>query len=237
MLNRAFAIVVLTVALGATAHAQPSPASRWNAQLTKSTELLKSGDHAQALQVVENVIAEMLDQLGAGDPAKRAFGIAVSHKAIALAGLGRNEDALWYWQTALAVYPPLARSDVATFGEAGAFLAANRELRKPLASAAKTASDAPDVTVPKLLHRVNAEYPAGARHFGARGSITVNVLITREGRVRSPVIVEALPAPTLAYATLEALRQWKFEPGKRGGEPVDVELELVVDFRLSGPSR
>jgi periplasmic protein TonB len=36
----------------------------------------------------------------------------------------------------------------------------------------------------------------------------------------------------LDQAALDAVRQWKFEPATRAGEPVDVYYNLTVNFRL-----
>lgn len=35
-------------------------------------------------------------------------------------------------------------------------------------------------------------------------------------------------------AVIAALREWRFEPGKKGGRAVPVEAEVVVTFRLRG---
>ncbi|MDP9191413.1 MAG: energy transducer TonB [Acidobacteriota bacterium] len=235
MHNRAALLLVLTISLASAVDAQDFTIARWNHQLTQSTKLLTSGKHAAALKIAERVIREMIGQLGSGEAATRAFGIVVSHKALALAGLGREEDALWYWHSVLTLYPALAQSDLSTFGEAGAFLAAHREPRPPADMPEGLQEKPPDVNVqvPKLLRRVNPEYPAGALSLGASGTLIVEVMITKDGKVTAPRVVEPLPAPTMSYTALEALRRWRFEPGRLNGEPVDVILDLTVSFKSS----
>ena len=161
MHNRAAAVLALTLSIALTVQAKDFTVARWNHQLTQSTNLLKSGKHAEALKIAERVIREMIAQLGSGEGATRAFGIVVSHKALALAGLGREEDALWYWHGVLTLYPALAQSDLSTFGEAGAFLAAHREPRPTAEPPEGLQEKPPDVNVqaPKLLKRVEPEYP------------------------------------------------------------------------------
>ncbi len=39
----------------------------------------------------------MVEHLGTGDAAERAFGLAISHKAIAHAELKQYDDARWYF--------------------------------------------------------------------------------------------------------------------------------------------
>ena len=36
----------------------------------------------------------------------------------------------------------------------------------------------------------------------------------------------------LEESAAEALSQWVFEPGRRSGQPVDVQLEIEVNFLL-----
>jgi hypothetical protein len=132
VLNRAARVLVLVLAFAATAHAQRvgplNHTKRWNMKLKESSRLLKSGDHAGSLKIVDRVIREMIDELGPGDAAIRAFGIVLSHKALALAGLGREADALWYWHTVLSLYPSFRQSDLSAFGKAGALLTSNRDV-------------------------------------------------------------------------------------------------------------
>jgi TonB family protein len=52
--------------------------------------------------------------------------------------------------------------------------------------------------------------------------------------VRSPSIQKALPAPTLSYAALEALRRWKFEPARVGGTPIAFLFNLTINYKADG---
>jgi TonB family protein len=171
--------------------------------------------------------------LGPGDSAAYVFGIVVTHKALANAGLGNRDDALWYWHTALGLFPRLAEADLSMFGEAGTFLKEHPpEATRDSSTNRPVVSTAPNVAPPRLLKRVEPQYPAGARTFDVAGILIVEVIIDKEGRVTAPRVRRALPAPTLSYAALEALRQWRFEPGRMGGEPVDVLFNLTVNFKL-----
>jgi TonB family protein len=234
MHNRIVLVVVLIATTATAVHAQRDPIERWNLKLAESAKHLEDGQHAVALKIVERVVHEMYGKLGKGEGAARAFGIAVSYKAVALAGLGREEDALWYWQTALALYPPLAERDLSAFGEAGAFLATHRQPPQALKHAETPTIDAPKIEAPKVLRRAEPVFPAGARTLGATGNLVLEVLITKDGKVTTPRIVEALAAPTMSYAFLEALRKWKFEPGRLNGEPVETTFTMTASF---SPSR
>lgn len=226
MHNRAALVVVLIATIAMAVHAQSNPIERWNLRLTESAERLERGNHAAALKNVERVIREMFRQLGRGDEAARALSIAVSYKAVALAGLGREEDALWYWHTALALYPSVAERDLSAFGEAGAFLAAHREPRR--AETGASAKPDPKIEAPKPIRRVDPQFPGGARAFRGMGNLVVEVVVTKDGKVTAPRIVQPLAAPTMSYALLEALRKWRFEPGTLNGEPV--EMTFIMSY-------
>jgi hypothetical protein len=67
---------------------------------------LTKHDYNAALTISSRVTKEMLESLAPGDGSTKAFGLAIAYKALALAGLDRREEALWYWYTVVAVYPP-----------------------------------------------------------------------------------------------------------------------------------
>lgn len=202
--------------------------SRWHQMLSDSSAALASGDYNHALKVSSRVVDEMVDRLGPGDAETHAFAIAVAHKALSNAGLSRLDDALWYWYLAIALYPAISESDISAYGSAGDFLKAN--LPKALEVTCRVGDK--DVTEPKLLKRVNPTFPAGAQGFGVEGVLIVEVVVDQFGRISSPHIKKPLPAPTFSYSALEAVRKWRFEPGKLHGEAVPVILSLSVNFKL-----
>ncbi|HEX5052123.1 MAG TPA: energy transducer TonB [Planctomycetota bacterium] len=64
-----------------------------------------------------------------------------------------------------------------------------------------------------------------------RPSAVVIFVVDRNGRVETP-IVESATDPAFESAVLTAVRQWKFEPGKRGGEPV--RFRVRQPFKVEG---
>jgi TonB family protein len=227
------AALLLVLIVAAQSHAQrtgpATPPQLWKADLDESAALLQAGEYEHSLKISERVIQEMIDKLGPGDGAMRIFGIAVSQKALAFAGLDRKDDALWYWHTVLTLYPAFAGSDLSKFGDAGAFLAANRDPRQQIDTYKDFNKNA--FRPPTVLKKVMPQYPAGARAFGVGGKLVVRVVITPAGTVSGPVVREALPAPTLSYVALEAVRQWRFIPPMYFGKPIPVQFDLTVNFK------
>jgi outer membrane biosynthesis protein TonB len=58
------------------------------------------------------------------------------------------------------------------------------------------------------------------------------LLMDKSGAIREMWLKKALPAPTISYAVMESVHQWKFEPGTLDGQPVDVLSNLTVNFKL-----
>lgn len=227
---RFLAAALLVLCVVSPAHAGKSwQDEKWIKSIKQTSTLLKRGEYAKALEISDRVVKDMAEQLGPGNAAAEAFGIALTHKALALAGLGKKDDALWYWQVVVGLYPPFERSDLSMFGEPGAFLKANV---LPPAEGMSTPPVSEATTAPVVVTRVEPRYPHGAYVFGSGGMLIVEVTVTKEGTVHSPRVKKPLSAPTLSYAVLEALRQWRFQPAMKDGEPLEVRFALTVNFVL-----
>jgi TonB family protein len=78
---------------------------------------------------------------------------------------------------------------------------------------------------------MKADYPDEARRRGIEGEVVIALVVRRDGSVGDARVVRRLSA-ALDERALWAVRQWRFEPGKYRGAPVDVAVEVVVEFRL-----
>ncbi len=222
---RTYSVVLLITLLTSAATADTKQVlHRWNGWMAESASHLKSGDHKAALKLCNRTIKEMIDQLGPGDASTEMFGTVLTYKAIAHAGLREQEEAVWYWQTVMNLYPQVANTDLSIYGEAGEFLKNNM-------SSAELASPEGDFITPVLRKKTKPKFPHGAHYFGVTGELVVQVVVTPDGRVQSPAIVQALPAPTLSYVALEALRRWRFDPATAGGTPVPYLFTLTINYK------
>src|ERR1043165_5792315 len=168
----------------------------------------------------------LIDSLGPGDAESKWFTVAVAHKAMALAGLGRNDDAIWYWHVALNLYPAIGESDMSMFGAPAEFLKAH-----PLVMP-KVPPFGGAIHAPVTLKRVEPRYPQGAMYFHVTGIAIFESVITSNGDVRDVQMLKGLPSASLSYCALEALRQWKFKPATRDGQPIDVLFNLPFNFKM-----
>ena len=107
---------------------------------------------------------------------------------------------------------------------------------------------------PKVLHKPNPVYPPEAKVDKVEGIFLIDVLVGKDGTIRDARVttsaanlerlseLQARPGATsastqegdlcLAAAALEAVRQWRYEPTIKDGQPVDVRMTLTIRFRL-----
>jgi protein TonB len=85
---------------------------------------------------------------------------------------------------------------------------------------------------PKVIDKVNPEYPKDAREEGVQGTVVLDVVVASDGSVGDVNVVED-PDTRLSHAATAAVVQWRFEPARdSSGKAVSVRYYLTVKFRL-----
>lgn len=84
---------------------------------------------------------------------------------------------------------------------------------------------------PTLLREVKPLYTDEARRRSIVGNVVLEIVVRRDGTVGNLRVIRSLGAG-LDERALEAVRQWRFSPARRQGAPVDVIVEVSVEFRL-----
>ena len=87
------------------------------------------------------------------------------------------------------------------------------------------------VTPPTVLSRVEPHYTQEARLARLNGVVVLQVVVKNDGTVDVIRVVQGL-AHGLTDSAVEALKQWKFGPGKKDGQDVDVALNIEINFNL-----
>jgi len=216
----AIVVALLLVAL-------PAPAVDWKSDLIQSTKLLQAGEYEKALKIDDRVIDQMVSWLGGGSAETSSFALVLSHKALALAGLGHNDDAIWYWHEALSLHPSYGTADLTSFGAPGVFLKAH-----PIEPIDAPRTGEGHIKAPIITKRVEPKYPEGVRALRGSGIVIVETLIGKDGNIHDARVLKSADAPALAHCALEALRHWRFDPATLDGQPVDVIFNLTVRFHL-----
>ena len=84
---------------------------------------------------------------------------------------------------------------------------------------------------PRLLHEVKAQFTDEARRRNISGDVLLEIVVTRDGGVGDVKVLQGLGAG-LDERAIAAVRQWQFAPARRRGQPVDVIVEVAVEFTL-----
>ena len=83
----------------------------------------------------------------------------------------------------------------------------------------------------KLIHSVRPEYPAAARKAHIQGTVVLCATIAKDGKLRN---VRAFSGPEeLIPSAIKAVEQWRYQPYLKNNEPVDVDSEIHLGFKLS----
>jgi beta-lactamase regulating signal transducer with metallopeptidase domain len=136
-----------------------------------------------------------------------------------------------------------------------AVAAAPLQAPAPAPAAGSPAREAPGTPLaePKLVHRIQPGYPPEAKAEKVQGIFLIDIRCGKDGAVEDARVVASAPNPErleqleakrgtpaglegdqrLAEAALAAVKQWRYEPILKGGQPVEFKLTVTVRFRLS----
>ena len=84
---------------------------------------------------------------------------------------------------------------------------------------------------PTLVREVRPLYTDDARRQRIEGDVILEIVVRSDGSVGSIKVRRGLGGG-LDQRAVEAVRQWRFNPARRHGTPVDVAVEVAVEFKL-----
>ena len=79
-------------------------------------------------------------------------------------------------------------------------------------------------------------YPVSARRNGEQGTVTLRVLVTREGVPATVTVHTTSGSSALDQAAAEAVKGWRFTPARQGSDAVEAWVLVPIVFRLDGVS-
>ena len=86
--------------------------------------------------------------------------------------------------------------------------------------------------VPQATERPPPSFPARARSLGQSGWVTLSFVVDIDGSTQDVHVVEADPPGVFDDAAMEAVKQWRFDPGQSEGSPVAVRVRQTLRFEL-----
>jgi TonB family protein len=87
------------------------------------------------------------------------------------------------------------------------------------------------VSEPVPLSMLQPEYSDDGLKARVQGTVVMNIIVNADGTVRFENVTRSL-GYGLDQKAIEAVRRWKFTPGKKDGKPVPVRVEVLVNFSL-----
>jgi TonB family protein len=84
----------------------------------------------------------------------------------------------------------------------------------------------------RLLEQTKPEYPSELQNSGVEGTVLIRAVISREGEVLSPQVVNSDIDPRLAQLALDAVKHWRYQCSLLNGQPVETATTMTIDFTL-----
>jgi protein TonB len=81
-----------------------------------------------------------------------------------------------------------------------------------------------------LLRRVQPIYPAQAMQMRVQGAVQLQAVVSKEGNITEVKVLSG--DGILARAAVDAVKQWKYKPYYLNGEPVEIQTQITVNFKL-----
>jgi TonB family protein len=87
------------------------------------------------------------------------------------------------------------------------------------------------ISAPQPIATPDPEYTEEARNAKTQGTCVLSMIVDNEGHPRDIRVVRGLGFGLDAKA-IEAVKQWRFQPAMKDGQPVNVQISVEVGFRL-----
>jgi protein TonB len=88
------------------------------------------------------------------------------------------------------------------------------------------------VSAPRLLKEVKPGYTSEALRNKIQGTVVLEAIVTGDGCTSQIHVVRSLDRGGLDDEAIAAVAQWRFEPGRLAGVPVDVVVRIMLDFAI-----
>ncbi len=87
------------------------------------------------------------------------------------------------------------------------------------------------ISPPRVKSAPDPQYSKEARHAHVQGVVVLRMVVGVDGRAQQVKVSRSL-GYGLDEEAVKAVQKWRFEPAKRKGKPVPVQINVEVNFRL-----
>lgn len=99
-----------------------------------------------------------------------------------------------------------------------------------LAALLAASAAAGEITPPKMIQTVETRFPAALEYTPlSTGEAELALQIDASGNL-TDVLATAYTHRAFADEAIATVRQWRFEPARRDGEPIDIRVSLRINF-------
>jgi TonB family protein len=88
-----------------------------------------------------------------------------------------------------------------------------------------------NIKPPAIIVKVNPTYPQEAQDRRIQGVVVLAIVIGEDGSVIDTEVRRSVPE--LDQAAVDAVLQWEYERTLLNGKPVEVEMDVTINFTLS----
>jgi protein TonB len=85
--------------------------------------------------------------------------------------------------------------------------------------------------MPRAIYAPEPEFSEEARKSKYQGEVTLLAIIGADGLPRNLTVVRSL-GMGLDEKAMETVRTWRFDPAKKDGHAVAVQMNIIVNFHL-----
>jgi len=83
------------------------------------------------------------------------------------------------------------------------------------------------------LNNPAPDYPRLSQRAGEEGKVLMKVLVSAEGRPESVEVINSSGFERLDKAAVNAVKQWRFEPARKGGKALSAYVNVPLSFSLT----
>lgn len=102
---------------------------------------------------------------------------------------------------------------------------------KPVANLEATSEKDSAVVPPKLIHSVQAVASLEALRDFERGNVVIDAVVGTSGEVHFISVISG--PPSLRAPAVESLKQYRYEPATRSGQPVPAHVTITIHFHFT----
>jgi len=81
-----------------------------------------------------------------------------------------------------------------------------------------------------IIKKVQPQYPYQAQRTRLHGTVQLEATIAKDGHVSN--VKQTNGSDVLGRAAMDAVRQWRYKPYLLNGQPIEVQTQVSIDFKL-----